>query len=345
MCSEADPARQSGILSAVRCVVRPADDPSGRLLPGLLATALLLTAAGCATTSVPPPPSASVPPAATVQPVSPLPGATSLAPPSGSSGITKRPGGFYLDDGPGERDAAELARLAQRPDPEPKHEPLHPRANRPYRALGNDYQPMTRRMPFRQRGIASWYGKRYHGNATSIGERYDMYTLTAAHPTLPLPSYARVTNLDNGRSVIVRLNDRGPFLHDRAIDLSYLAAYKLDYLKAGSAPVEIELLDPTRPPPAATMILPVAYVAPVGGRAAAPLHFLQLGAYKGRDNAEAALQRLRTERETLAAPLAVVTEGGFYRVQAGPYVDRDLAEQAGSALAARTGFRSLLVSR
>ena len=180
------------------------------------------------------------------------------AKPGGSTPAASGRGGYYLDDGPGLHTPQEIAALAALPDPVPADEPLHPRANRPYRVLGNDYQPMTRRAPFVQQGTASWYGRKFHGQPTSIGEPYDMYGMTAAHPTLPLPSYARVTNLENGRSVVVRINDRGPFLHGRAIDLSYLAAHKLGYVENGSARVQVELLDPS------TTTLAGASRSPVG---------------------------------------------------------------------------------
>ena len=124
----------------------------------------------------------------------------------------------------------------------PKVEPFRAAANRPYTVLGSSYTPMTTDAPLRQRGVASWYGKQFHGNKTSIGEIYDMYQPTAAHPTMPLPSYARVTNLSNGRSIIVRVNDRGPFLHNRIIDLSYAAAKTLGYSSAGTANVEVRRL-------------------------------------------------------------------------------------------------------
>jgi rare lipoprotein A len=104
--------------------------------------------------------------------------------------------------------------------------------------------PLTRVGPFQQRGTASWYGKRFHGGSTASGERYDMYKMSAAHPVLPIPSYARVTNLANGRSVVVRVNDRGPFHDGRIIDLSYAAAYKLGYVAAGSARVLVEQVIP-----------------------------------------------------------------------------------------------------
>ena len=161
-----------------------------------------------------------------------------------ASGNPSRGGGYYLDDGPGKPDPQRVARLMREPDPVPRHEPLLARANRPYRVMGRDFSPMTERKPYKQQGVASWYGQRFHGKPTSTGETYDMYQMTAAHPTLPLPSYARVTRLDNGRSVVVRVNDRGPFLRGRLIDLSYLAASKLGYVGQGHAKVEVELLNP-----------------------------------------------------------------------------------------------------
>ena len=161
-----------------------------------------------------------------------------------ASGNPSRGGGYYLDDGPGKPDPQRVARLMREPDPVPKHEPLLARANRPYRVMGQDFSPMTERKPYKKQGVASWYGQRFHGKPTSTGETYDMYQMTAAHPTLPLPSYARVTRLDNGRSVVVRVNDRGPFLRGRLIDLSYLAASKLGYVGKGHAEVEVELLNP-----------------------------------------------------------------------------------------------------
>ena len=115
---------------------------------------------------------------------------------------------------------------------------------RPYVALGKWYTPKTSLESYRERGIASWYGRRYHGQKTASGELYDMYGMTAAHPTLPIPSYVRVTNISNRKSVVVRVNDRGPFLSDRLIDLSYTAAYKLDVLGGGSAWVEVETILP-----------------------------------------------------------------------------------------------------
>src|SRR5690606_12457499 len=113
-----------------------------------------------------------------------------------------------------------------------------------YKVMGKTFVPMTEMAPYKARGVATWYGTRYHGRKTAIGETYDMLQMTAAHPTLPLPSYVRVTNVENGKSVVVRVNDRGPFLHGRLIDLSYAAARRLDFVNKGSAQVEVELLLP-----------------------------------------------------------------------------------------------------
>lgn len=157
-----------------------------------------------------------------------------------SSTPEQRPGGYYKDDGPPERGP----NLASIPDAMPRHEPLHRWANRPYEALGKRFVPLTRVGPFEQRGTASWYGKRFHGKPTSSGEAYDMYKMSAAHPILPIPSYVRVTNLANGRKVVVRVNDRGPFHAGRVIDLSYAAAHKLGYIAAGSARVLVEQVVP-----------------------------------------------------------------------------------------------------
>ena len=155
---------------------------------------------------------------------------------------TAKKGGYYLDDGP---EANPPKNLDAVPDAVPRVEPLHPFANRAYVALGNTYTPQTERRPFTEEGLASWYGRRFNGKKTASGERYDMYAMTAAHPTLPIPSYARVTALDSGKSVVVRINDRGPFHSSRIIDLSYTAAYKLGSLARGSMRVRVESIDPT----------------------------------------------------------------------------------------------------
>lgn len=150
-------------------------------------------------------------------------------------------GGDYRKDGPHANPPPNLHAV---PDATPRIEPLASGPNRPYVIAGRRYVPDTSGRPYRVKGRASWYGRQFHGRPTSSGEPYDMYAMTAAHPTLPIPSYARVTRVDNGRSVIVRINDRGPFIDSRVIDLSYVAAYKLDTLSKGTGEVIVEWISP-----------------------------------------------------------------------------------------------------
>ena len=186
----------------------------------------------------------------------------SVPPRSASTSVppATRPGAFYQDDGPGERMPANLDQIA---DAIPRAEPYSRTANRPYVVFGQEYRPDVSDQSLRQRGIGSWYGRKFHGQRTSSGEIYDMYAMTAAHPTLPIPSYVRVTHAGNGRSIIVRVNDRGPFLRDRVIDLSFAAAYKLGYANQGSASLELERLLPAD-------ILAGRYAAPTQVYAALP---------------------------------------------------------------------------
>ena len=172
----------------------------------------------------------------TVEPAAKPPGTFSTTPPAAPR---KSGGGYYLDDGPGDSPPANLELL---PDAIPRVEKYASGANRPYNVFGVDYVPDLSGSSYRARGVGSWYGRKFHGQRTSSGEIYDMYGMTAAHPTLPIPCFALVTNLQNGRSVIVRVNDRGPFLHNRIMDLSYAAALKVGYLSSGSGQIEVEML-------------------------------------------------------------------------------------------------------
>jgi rare lipoprotein A len=187
--------------------------------------AMMLSGCGTVTTRESPAPVARAPDAA----------------PAPAKPAAPRGGGYYLDDGPGDNPPPNLD---QAPDAVPKLEPLRRGTMRPYTVMGQSYTPMTQLAPYTARGIASWYGRRYHGQQTASGEIYDMYGMTAAHTTLPIPSYARVTNLANNKSVVVRINDRGPFHSDRLIDLSYTAAYRLGVLGSGKALVEVETIMP-----------------------------------------------------------------------------------------------------
>jgi rare lipoprotein A len=195
----------------------------------LAAMAALLAACG----STPPP---SVIDRGAEQRPAPSPSQQSATAPA----VGPRGGAFYKDDGPGDN-PPDLNAIAE---PEPRVETLSRFANNPYNVFGVDYTPLRALSAFKQRGIGSWYGRKFHGQKTSSGEPYDMYGMTAAHPTLPIPSYARVTNVASGRSIIVRVNDRGPFHAGRIIDLSYTAAWKLGYANVGSTQVEVELITP-----------------------------------------------------------------------------------------------------
>lgn len=157
---------------------------------------------------------------------------------AGCSTTRTRGGGYYKNDGPG-TNTPDLSKI---PDAVPRIETPSRAASKPYRVFGKLYVPMTSGRPFRQVGTASWYGKMFHGAKTSTGEIYDMYAMTAAHPTLPIPSYARVTRVGTGKSVIVRINDRGPFHSGRIMDLSYVAAAKLGIVGPGSGEVIVDAI-------------------------------------------------------------------------------------------------------
>ncbi|QAZ39283.1 septal ring lytic transglycosylase RlpA family lipoprotein [Methylibium sp. Pch-M] len=277
-----------------------------------------------------------------------------------------RPGAASGRDGP----AAEIPPdLARTPDAEPRVEPIRSGGpNKPYEVLGRNYTPETRDVPIKEKGLASWYGRKFHGRKTASGEIYNMHAMTAAHKTMPLPSYARVRNPANGREVVVRINDRGPFVAGRVIDLSYTAALKLDLLR-GVGQVEVERITyedirtgawrrdaaptavaavtapETMPAPASSSEpvpdaspaaeaseppgSPVASGAP--GRAltsGARGYWVQLGAFRERGGAESFQQRVSSELDWLAPLMAVFSEAPLYRLQAGPYASRDEAQGA-----------------
>ncbi len=250
-----------------------------------------------------------------------------------------RRGAYYKDDGPG---ANAPPGLEQIPDAVPRAEPLHRFANRPYEVFGKQYVPLAQAGGFRERGVASWYGRRYHGQRTSSGEPYDMYAMSAAHPTLPIPGYVRVTNVANGRSVVVRVNDRGPFHAGRIIDLSYTAALKLGYVDAGSAQVEVEVIQPGGAPPAAAPAS--APVAPVTSAVEAKGIFLQLGAFSSRDNAESFRARVRRDLTWLNDAVRVTVGGGLFRLHLGPYVSAEDARRVAERIRAELELAPVIVS-
>jgi rare lipoprotein A len=280
--------------------------------------------------------------------------ATKQAPAKPPAYVLKRGGGYYQDDGPGDNPPENLDAI---PDAVPRNEPPHRFANNPYSVLGRDYVPLRAGAPYRASGVASWYGRKFHGQKTSSGETYDMYGMTAAHPTLPIPSYARVSNPANGKSVIVRVNDRGPFLHSRVIDLSYAAAWKLGYVGNGSTQVVVESVVSGREAVSVQADAragedPIARIA-LADTAPQPLPeisdargiYLQLGAFGSADNAEALRGRLARELGSLAERLVIRPGGGMYRVQLGPWADRDEARRVVDKLAELLDFRPVVVQR
>jgi rare lipoprotein A len=254
-----------------------------------------------------------------------------------------RPGAYYQDDGPGAHPPDNLDKI---PDATPRLEPLHRFANRPYTVFGHDYVPATTLRAYRERGLASWYGRKFHAQKTAIGETYDMYAMTAAHPTLPLPSYARVTNLANARSVVVRVNDRGPFHPGRIIDLSYAAAYRLGIAEKGSAEVEVESILPGTAPPQLAAPLPPVTVSETPPASALPIgqesggYVAQLGAFANYANAQEFVGRLANQTVGLSVEPKVRQETGLYRVFVGPYPTREEASRAADRLRDALGLDS-----
>ena len=256
-------------------------------------------------------------------------------------------GGAYLaGDGPGTDAPADLHNI---PNAVPRAEPLHRYANRPYTVLGKDYIPLTVLGQYKKTGVASWYGKKFHGQKTSIGETYDMYGMSAAHTTLPIPSYARVTNLANNKSVIVRVNDRGPFLHERLIDLSYTAAAKLGIIGSGQGQVEVESLNPdaSAPPvispiyrePVQTTPLPAITPAATGSA------YLQLGIFKSQRGAEEFLNSMRAKLSHTGKLLSLSHKNGMVRVRIGPYANADVARATALDMQSMLGFKPMLSLR
>ncbi len=275
-------------------------------------------------------------------------------------------GGYYQDDGPHRRPAVDVSTI---PDAVPRAEARSPGGNKPYRVFNKMYYPLKESSDYRERGMASWYGKKFHGKKTSNGETYDMYTMTAAHKTLPLPSYVRVRNLNNGRSVTVRVNDRGPFLENRLIDLSYAAAMRLGIVGSGTGLVEVVNLTPgaTEPPDSPTettaragesarnadavssaratpmaatpMALPLAAVDAV-----APRLYLQVGAFVSQENAEQLRQRLeRADFQQVQVLAAAHDNTTLYHVRIGPLPNVDASDSLAQRIADH-GIHNVFVS-
>lgn len=197
----------------------------------------------------------------------------------------------------------------------------------PYEVWGESYKVMDSAKGFVQSGTASWYGKKFHGHTTSNGETYDMYNYSAAHKNLPLPTYLKVTNLDNGKNVIVRVNDRGPFHSKRIIDLSYAAAVKLDYHTKGLARVKIEAITPEKgsayqaPVVNTQVVTPVAIAAPVVIKNEMAFTHLQMGAYSKATSAQALKQKLLEEFDTSIGVFVSEQTGSLFKVMVGPFAN------------------------
>lgn len=299
-----------------------------------------------------------------------------------SSGLPKAGsgrGGYYQDDGPMEYTPEDLMNT---PDAIPRVEPYARAANRPYTVFGKTYVPITDNRPYKVLGHGSWYGKKFHGNKTSSGEVYDMFKMTAAHPTLPLPCYARVTNVNTGKQVIVRVNDRGPFHSDRIIDLSYTAALKLGYLNQGSTLLEVEHLLPDEierinlartqnpaPVPQSTPQPVVASQEPATQQQTKPAvvpavastgtagsvvtasqpskvvaYYLQLGAYQQIGNAQATQAEYALNWAHILPGVELVMADDYYRLFAGPFASQEEADYAAQQIES-TGRRPLVVRR
>ncbi len=235
-------------------------------------------------------------------------------------------GGYYKDDGP----PSETVDIARIPDAVPQDAPRSRTGNNPYEVFGKRYVPIESAHGFEQTGYASWYGKKFHGKRTSSGEPYDMFAMTAAHPTLPLPTWIRVFNHENQRAVVVKVNDRGPFLRERIVDLSYAAATKLDIVRKGTAHVTI------------TAVFPEGGTAGNYQDNASIQYLVQVGAFSKQTNAVS----LRLDLANLGLQLyprsSSETHDGLFVVSIGPFDSRDEAEIIQKTILASIGKRGII---
>jgi rare lipoprotein A len=249
--------------------------------------------------------------------------------------------------------------VSQTPDAVPKHEPKSRYGNMDsYEVFGKRYYTQDSSKGYVAHGHASWYGTKFHGNKTSSGELYDMYEMTAAHKTLPLPTYARVTNTGNGKSVVVKINDRGPFHGDRIIDLSYAAASKIGILQQGTGHVKVEAIDPhtyqvphmtvaenktpAQPAPQTVAAAPAPATPPANN--AHSQWYLQLAAFVDKTYAEGMMDELET---LIEQPMTISQNGNdpLYRVQVGPFPNQTAAQAYQTELANLMPEKPLLISR
>lgn len=276
-----------------------------------------------------------------------------------SCGHTKKSkgGGYYQNDGPG---GVTVLSAEQLKDAVPRVDPLLSGPNKPYKVNGKNYAPDTREISYKKRGHASWYGKQFHGRKTSSGEVYDMYGMTAAHTTLPIPCYVRVTNVANKKTVIVRVNDRGPFHSSRIIDLSYAAAYKLGYINQGTAEVIVERImpDDIRSGTVASMDSTPSTSGSPGsasnqssdtGRWDAQKisdgYYLQVAAFSSYSRAQSVLDDLTQSVDGIDTIVEIQSDGGYHRIFVGPFGQEYNARQVARKIKAHIGEEPLLLDR
>ncbi len=273
-------------------------------------------------------------------------------------------GGFYGGDAAPTHKPRDFDAIA---DAIPKDEPLSRTGNKPYTVLAQHFTPLKSSKGYVKQGIASWYGEKFHGRRTSSGEIYNMWAMTAAHPILPLPTYVEVTNLDTGKKIIVKVNDRGPFLHGRIIDLSYVAAHKLGIARKGTGRVQVKAIDPTinlsvqavNTAPNTTAISGLAGTvnisptvptasgdtsedAPENTPEQGENYFVQVGTYSKIANAEAMRHRLDQQGYSVYSPAKQTRP---YRVQVGPFLIIESALQVKQKLERLLGQAIILIQQ
>lgn len=252
----------------------------------------------------------------------------------------------------------------------PKVEPINPGNAKPYTVLGENYTPMKQIGSFMQTGLASWYGKKFHGRKTANGEIFNMYKLSAAHKTLPIPSYVQVTNERNQKTIIVRVNDRGPFVKNRIIDLSYAAAKKLDMLGHGTIAVTIQLVDPNNPetfkplnkeqpnnevasntsnaePVTSAKQAEHLTIAKIPATAITGIrgHFVQVGAFKSEQNADSLHQRVSQAFAEQSPKVNKVYNGQVFQIVLGPYDNAEAAKSASGQVRDQLQLSSMVFSQ
>ncbi len=245
-----------------------------------------------------------------------------------SSEITNS-GRYKLDNDKAPSNAPDVSKVE---DAHPKYE-VYSRGgnNKNYTVLGKTYQVLDSGEDFQQIGQASWYGSKFHGHLTSNGETYDMYSMSAAHKTLPLPSYVRVTNIKNNKQVIVRVNDRGPFHENRIIDLSYAAAHRLDMLKSGTANVKVDVIYIQSPESIALAKLKET-----------KLHYIQVLASSDKAKLNVISRKLENEYQLKTR---ILSGNNLYKLQLGPIGQRRIATQLNNELKSNGYPQSYLVTQ